>query len=259
MKKFLALTLALLMVVCLFAACGKDSKATDPAETDGGSSGTGERKGPVLAETEATEGDIFGIVLLDNGSVFWNGEEKSPQALVELCDIGDPPHANIQIINDGDITMYIVADEEPDWTDDEMIQTVWDAYDAYLAGEPGTAGSNDVVHMEEVELIEAENDHGKLFAAVVDQDGKVYVADDSSEISPAAIAEANKLTVADVVLLQFVHREGGNIWQMEVIGTAIPGWFDGGKQQMAWNAFDEWATADSGDSGGPDDGGGPQE
>lgn len=258
MKKYLAVFLALLMLL-LCAACGdKDGGAASdnpdnsnpPAETgdagdtdDNDSVEDADEPQLVLVSEESGEG--FSCILLDNGSISWVKGVNSTAQLESLFDLKDAPQARIEVVGN---EIRVIGDEIPDWLeeDEEMVQIILDAMAEWEVAPEADLDSIEVpkVDVAGPTATDAEStEGGRMFACAVLDNGHVVWEQDVS--SPSALGEDGD----NVALVQIIHLPN-NTWEILVIGE-IPDWFDDSVVENVKEAFYQWLDADSGE-GGPD-------
>lgn len=80
MKKVFALTLALVMVACMFAACGGNNAATNPPTTNPPATNPPVTNPPVVTDPEPTVPDVIVAGSLSNHENGWEVEAWSPNA-----------------------------------------------------------------------------------------------------------------------------------------------------------------------------------
>lgn len=254
MKKYLALFLALAMLL-LCAACGgnnadtpDDAATTPPAEgtNDAGDAGDADDAGePQLVLVAEESGEGFPCVLLDNGSIFWVKGITSTEEIQNLNDLKDAPQARIEVVGN---EIRVIGDEIPDWLeeDEEMVQIILDAMAEW---EVAPEADLDNLTKPAVELAgptatDAEStEGGRMFACAVLDNGHVVWEQDVT--LPSELGEEGD----NVALCQVIHLPN-NAWELMVIGE-IPDWFDDSVIQNVTDAFNQWMDADSGE-GGPD-------
>lgn len=80
MKKLFALTLALVMVVCMFAACGDNADPTEPPATNPPATTPPATNPPAPTDPEPTEPDVIVAGSLSNHENGWEVEAWNPNA-----------------------------------------------------------------------------------------------------------------------------------------------------------------------------------
>lgn len=276
MKKYLALLLALMMVLFCTACGGKTASdegnpppdgASEPGGTDTDGTGTGgedeaggDELGPVLAD--AVTGEGFACIVLDNSESYWAVGLTDPEDVYSYFSIRAAPATYIEFVplrytgdpvTDPDAVwqMRIIDEEIPDWflEDEEFQQIAWNCLEEWRAvaytAEPVVA-----VHAETIAIPE---ETGEGFACVLRKDGKVFW--EAGVNSPSQLVEMNGLENVSKLLIQVVQTgEGDNSWQIQIIGDTIPTWFTS-VEAMEFNvrdALEEWraATEEAGEDAG---------
>lgn len=257
MKKYLALFLALAMLL-LCAACGNsdstdtsDSLESNPPASENPSvddektppADEGEDAGiesPILIEAETGEG--FACVLLDNGDVFWQKGIDSPSTIQTMNDLRGAPMALMQVVPVGDDwQVQIIGDEIPDWyleEQEEMEQAIWDALAEWEA-----APEVEAVDIGPIPVEAESTEGGRMFACVLLDTGDIYWDTEGAITQPSELVAANGLEDAVKAEIQVVHMPG-DIWQMQVVGE-VPAWLadDNDMQLVVWNTFNQWKDA----------------
>jgi len=246
MKKYLALLLALMMLLAC-AACGSktDEESSSPSPTVAS-----------MISVSAETGEGFACLVLDDYSCYWEVGLSTPTEVETYFSIKVAPRAYIQFVPIGDsddpisdpdaVWQMQVIGEIPDWfeEDEEMQQVAWNA----LAEWRAIAKTAEGVTAVNTATIAIDAETGEGFACVLMDNGEVFWQKGIN--SAAQIVTMNDLRGAPMALIQVVQvGDGDDDWQIQIIDE-IPDWFeeDENMEFAVRNALAEWIAAPESDA-----------